>query len=112
MTTAEKPRILGYKELPSRFDYRFACPVGVWTARLDAKAWGKHRNLLLYFSEIGTEALYATSVFWTQGYGPERGIINFKTAAEPGDIFELETAKTRTGSIKLVRAVKIESAAL
>jgi hypothetical protein len=108
MTTDERPRILGYKHLSiERFDYRFDCPVGVWIARLDAKAWGKKGNLLLYFSEMGTNAMYALSVFWTNGYGPERGVVNFKSDAEPGEIFELETDNTRTGTRKLVRAEKV-----
>ena len=52
--------IPGYKHLSSqRFDYTFDCPAGVWIARLDAKAWGKKRNLLLYFSEMGADAAYA-----------------------------------------------------
>jgi hypothetical protein len=106
---AEKPPILGYKYLSSaRYDYRFECPVGVWTARLDMKAWGKKRNLLLYFSERGTDAPYAISVFWTTGYSGEHGAVNFKSDAEPGEMFQLETAKTRTGTIKLVRAIKLQ----
>ena len=100
--------ISGFKELSiARFDYRFECPQGVWKARLDAKAWGKKRNLLLYFSEVETDKRYAASVFWTNGYGPERGVINFKSDAEPGEYFQLETARTRTGTSKLVSATKI-----
>jgi hypothetical protein len=108
MTTDEAPTIVGYKHLSSnRFDYSFKCPIGVWKARLDGKAWGKSKgNLLLYFSELETQATYAISVFWTNGYGPERGVVNFKSNAEPGELFEIETARTRTGTVKMVYAVK------
>lgn len=109
-TAPEKSPILNYKHLStSRFEYGFDCPVGSWTARLDAKAWGKSKgNLLLYFTDQGSGGRYALSVFWTKGYGPERGVINFKSDAEPGDMFQLQTEKTRTGIVKLVHAVRAE----
>ena len=108
--SAEEAPILGFRHLSSeRYDYRFDCPIGAWTARLDGKAWGKKKGtLLLYFSEQGTDALYATSVYWTNGFGPECGVINFRDNAEQGEVFELETEKTSTGSVKLVRATKIQ----
>lgn len=103
--------IEGYKQIDNRWEYTFACPEGVWTAHLDAKAWGKQRNLLLYFSEVESGRKYVTSVFLTGDlpYQPEKGGVNFKVEAEPGDYFELETAPTRTGRIKLVLARKLET---
>jgi len=38
-------------------------PEGTWNARLDAKAWGKKGNILLYFSALEADAKYALSVF-------------------------------------------------
>jgi hypothetical protein len=101
----------GYKNIGNRWEYTFKCPEGVWKAHLDAKAWGKQRNLLLYFSEIESGRKYVTSVFLTGAlpYQPEKGGVNFKSEAEPGDYFELETAQTRTGRIKLVLARKLET---
>jgi hypothetical protein len=105
--------IEGYKYIDNRWEYTFACPAGVWKAHLDAKAWGKQRNLLLYFSEMESGRKYVTSVFLTGAlpYQPEKGGVNFKVEAEPGDYFELETAQTRTGRIKLVSARKLATLA-
>jgi hypothetical protein len=105
--------IEGYKYIDNRREYTFACPEGVWKAHLDAKAWGKQRNLLLYFSEMESGRKYVTSVFLTGAlpYQPEKGGVNFKSEAEPGDYFELETAQTRTGRIKLVSARKLATLA-
>jgi hypothetical protein len=99
----------GYKHIENRFEYTFTCPIGVWRAHLDAKAWGTQRNLLLYFSELGSGKKYVTSVFLTGAYPyqPAKGGVNFKTGAEPGDCFELETGQTKTGKSKLVSAVKL-----
>jgi hypothetical protein len=101
--------IEGYKHIGNRWEYTFVCPEGVWKAHLDAKAWGKQRNLLLYFSEMESGRKYVISVYVTSAlpYQPEKGGINFKVEAEPGDYFELETAPTRTGRIKLVLARKL-----
>jgi hypothetical protein len=101
--------IEGYKHIANRSAYTFDCPDGVWKAHLDAKAWGKLRNLLLYFSELESGRKYATSVFLTSAlpYQPEKGGVNFKSEAEPGDCFELETARTRIGKTKLVFARKL-----
>jgi hypothetical protein len=49
----------------------------------------------------------AISVFLTNGYSPEHGVVNFKSHTEQGEEFERETARTRTGKVKLVRATKI-----
>jgi len=46
--SAEASCIVGYKHLSSdRHDYSFTCPVGLWTARLDGKAWGKKKGTRL-----------------------------------------------------------------
>jgi hypothetical protein len=87
-----------YKELGSlAFDYTFDCPVGVWRARLDAKAWAKTRTILLYFTELETDKRYCVSVFDATYYSARDGGINFRRSGERGQVFDLETAKTRTG---------------
>jgi hypothetical protein len=94
-----------YKELGSRFwDYAFACPVGSWRARLDCKAWGKQRNILLYFSELGTEKKHCISVFDVTHYTAADRRIDFRREGQPGDLFELQTSKTRTGRTRFLSA--------
>jgi hypothetical protein len=103
--------ILGYKEISNRFEYTFDCPEGVWSAHLDARAWGKQRNILLYFSELDTGKKYALGVFLTgvYPYRPGDGSLNFYSEAQPGEYFELATGQTRTGKTKLVSARKIQA---
>ena len=93
-----------YKDLPHWREYTFDCPVGVWRARLDAKAWGKQRTILLYFTEEGTGQRYLIAVFNTSYYMPEDRGFDFRLQGQPGDFFELETGKTRTGRSKLLSA--------
>jgi hypothetical protein len=94
-----------YDELGSgAFDYTFDCPVGTWRARLDMKAWGKGRNILLYFTETATGRKYCICVFDASYYTPEDRGFDFRRAGEPGDIFELKTAKTRTGRTRFLSA--------
>jgi hypothetical protein len=98
-----------YQQIAERGQYAFGCPVeGVWRARLDAKAWGKSKNILLYFSAVETDTKHALSVFWPNGYRPAKGGFSFRDEGEAGDMFELETAKTKTGTAKLVFARKID----
>ena len=97
-----------YTELGSRaFDYTFECPVGVWRARLDMKAWGKGRTILLYFSETTTGKKYCVCVFDATYYAAADRGINFRRRALPGQTFELKTGKTRTGRTSLLTATII-----
>jgi hypothetical protein len=93
-----------YKDLPYCFEYTFHCPVGMWRARLDAKAGGKQRTILLYFTEEGTGKRYLIAVFNTSYYTPEDRGFDFRLQGQPGDFFELETGRTRTGRSKLLSA--------
>lgn len=94
-----------YKELTFDFsEFPFDCPVGVWRARLVMKAWGKRRNILLYFSEESTGRKYCISVFDESWHKAEDGGIDFRFAGQLGELFELETAKTRTGRTKFLSA--------
>jgi hypothetical protein len=93
-----------YKDLPHCFKYTFLCRVAVWRARLDAKAWGKQRTILLYFTEEETGARYCLAVFNTSYYMPEDRGFDFRRQGRPGDFFELETGETRTGRSKLISA--------
>jgi hypothetical protein len=93
-----------YKDLPYHFEYTFNCPQGVWRARLDTEAWGRQQNLIMYFSEIETGSKYCISVFKPSYYKPEDGGFPFRAKGQPGELFELETAETRTGRTKLLSA--------
>jgi hypothetical protein len=79
-------------------DYTFGCPEGKWTPQLDNKSWGKGKvgNLILYFSEIGTDNKYWLSIFWDNGYCADDEALSFRNV-EPGSVLELTTAKTKTG---------------
>ena len=90
-------------------DYTFGCPEGQWIAQLDNKAWGKGKvqNLILYFSEVGTNKKYWFSVFWANGYRADDDGLSFKDDVEPGAVLELTTAKTKNGNPRLQAAVKI-----
>lgn len=97
--------LTSYTELGSRvFDYTFGCPVGTWRARLDMKAWGKGRTILLYFSEIAGGGKYCVCVFHVSYYAPDDRSIDFRRAGAPGQIFDLTTAKTRTGKTRFLSA--------
>lgn len=94
-----------YKELTFDFgEFPFDCPVGVWRARLVMKAWGKARNLLLYFRELGTNKGHCIAVFHGTFYAPSDYGINFRQTGECGQVFELETGKTSTGRTKFLSA--------
>jgi hypothetical protein len=100
----------GYRHLTNKEDWSFGCPDGSWRGRLDQKAWGDRGNLMLFFSDETTGEKYWFSVFWTNRYHPKDGGHDFKNDAESGDVFELETEKTKSGSPKLLSARKISSA--
>jgi hypothetical protein len=93
-----------YKDIPYRSLYTFDCPVGVWRACLDAKAWGRQQNLIMYFSQSDTGNKYCICVFKPSYYKPEDGRFAFRVQGQPGEFFELETAQTRTGRTKLLSA--------
>ena len=102
----------GYRHLTNKEDWSFGCPDGSWRGRLDQKAWGDRGNLMLFFSDETTGEKYWFSVFWTNRYHPKDGGHDFKNDAESGDVFELETEKTKSGSPKLLSARKISSASV
>lgn len=94
-----------YQDLGSRaFNYTFECPAGRWQARLDAKAWGKGRTILLYFSELETGGKYCLCVFDASYFTPADRGINFRSFGEPGQCFELTTARTRSGRTSFLSA--------
>ena len=100
----------GFWSVEDRADYVFGCPEGTWTARLDEKAWGKAKagNLILYFSEVGTDRRYWFSVYQQNGYCADDGALSFKNDVEPGTMLTLTTAKTRTGNPRLKAAQRIK----
>jgi hypothetical protein len=103
------------QKISNRREYGADCPVGTWRARLDGKAWGKQakfrsaRTLNLYFSEIESGKKYVISIYWARynGYWPVKGGVDFKVEAEPGECFELGTAKATNSMTILVSARKL-----
>jgi hypothetical protein len=100
--------IKGLGHFDAAYLYQYDCPDGTWTGRLDERAWGKSANLILYFSDIESRQKYWLSVFWDNGYRTNNGQ-DFRHDAEPGDLFELTTGRTKTGKPKLISAVKIQA---
>ncbi len=104
-TMPDLDELPSYKELTFDFgEFSFDCPVGVWRARLRCKAWGKRRNILLYFTEIGTEKGYCISVFKETCHAADDRRIDFRRTGKKGQLFELETGKTRTGRTRFLSA--------
>jgi hypothetical protein len=89
--------IQGYQHFADRELYEMGCPEGTWRGRLDNKAWGKSTNLILYFTDEATGRKYWLSVWHRDAYNPRGGGLDFKYAAEPGEVFELTTKKTKAG---------------
>jgi hypothetical protein len=80
-------------------DYEFGCPDGVWTARLDHKAWGRNKNMILYFTETDTGAKRWLSVFWNDAFKPRDGSFDFRNEGNSGDLFTLTTTHNpKTGN--------------
>jgi hypothetical protein len=98
---------LGYQHIGNRDAWVFDCPEGTWTARLDQMAWGKSQNLILYFTDEATSERYWFSVFHRNGYKPRDNGHDFKRDAQPGDLFELTTKKTKGGNPDLKSARKL-----
>ena len=98
-----------YRAFDQAYDYTFGCPYGIWTARLDHKARGKRNNLILYFTQIGTDAKYWLSVFWNDDFKPRDGSFDFKNAGDPGDVFVLTTTHAeKTGHPVFQSAERID----
>lgn len=96
------------RDNPLLFAYQFEVPFGTWRARLDHKAWGKSKNLILYFTELETGEKYGLSVFWRDGYRTRDRKINFRDDAEPGDVFEVTIEPTKTGKYAFLATRKID----
>ncbi len=97
-----------YRQFPHGFTYGFDAPFGTWRARLDHKAWGKSKNLILYFRRVETGEKYSLSVFWHDGYRARDGKINFRDNGEAGEIYELTVKPTRSGKCALMSARKLD----
>jgi hypothetical protein len=104
---AAAPPIPGHKQISHWNDYAFGCPEGTWTAKLEQKAWGKSANLILCFADTATGSKYRLSVFSRNRYKPRDDSHDFRHDAEPGDLFELTTKKTKNGNPDLKSARKI-----
>lgn len=53
--------------------YGTNAPDGVWTGRLDDRAWGKSANLFCFFTDTGTGERYRLSVFFDKQFRPAQG---------------------------------------
>ena len=99
--------IEGYKHFADWEQYELDCPEGTWTARLDHKAWGQSQNLILYVTDTATGAKYWLSIFSRNNYRPRDDSHDLRNDAEPGDLFEFITSKTKGGYPNLKSARKI-----
>lgn len=104
---ATAPVISDHKQITNWNDYTFDCPEGTWTAKLEQKAWGKSANLILCFADAATGSKYRLSVFSNTRYKPRDGSHDFRNDAEPGELFELTTKKTKSGNPDLKSARKL-----
>lgn len=66
MTLPMRDKIYGLLDHPSDLlgSYRSDAPDGVWTGRLDDRAWSKSANLFCYFTDTGSCECYRLSVFF------------------------------------------------
>jgi hypothetical protein len=100
--------IQGYRHFADAHQYELGCPEATtWTARLDHKAWGNTQNLILYVTDAATGAKYWLSVFSRDNYKPRDKGHDFRNDAEPGDLFEFTTNKTKGGYPNLKSARKL-----
>jgi len=100
--------IEGHKHFADWEQYKLDCPEGTWTARLDHKAWGeKSQNLILYVTDAATGAKCSLLVFSLYDYRPPDKSHDFRNDAEPGDLFEFTTNKTKSGYPNLKSARKV-----
>ena len=97
-----------YLKFPHGLTYNFDAPFGTWRARLDHKAWGKSKNLILYFRRVETGEKYGLSVFWRDSYTARDRKINFRDNGEAGEIYELTIKPTRTGKCAFMSARKLD----
>jgi hypothetical protein len=88
------------------YDYSFDWPQGTVRARLDARAWGRNRNLFPYFTDMRTQEKRLISVFWDKGYCIGKDGLSFRHDVQEGEVLELEIGATRNGRLKLVSARK------
>lgn len=96
----------GYKHSPTAPHGNLTAPkahgAGVSIKRLGAT----RKNLMLYSTDLARGKKYWFSVFNQKGYRPRHNGHSFKPSAEPGDVFELTTKKTKRGNPTLCRQRK------
>lgn len=98
--------ILGFRHVEGREAYSFDCPAGVFIGRLDARAWGKRSNLLLFVSETEGPGRYCLSVWWENDYGPRIGGVDFRNEAVTGELYRFEVVRS-PGGANLMRAERV-----
>lgn len=106
-------RIYGLRDHPSNqlSTYRADAPSGVWTGRLDDRAWGKSANLFCYFTDIVSADSYRLSVFFDKEYRPANG--GPAMDQEPlGRVFRITTRQGKKGFSRLVTAEPVDPALL
>lgn len=90
--------------------YQLGCPEGSWNGRLDHKAWGRHCNLSLLFTDLDSGARYCFSVFANDRYRPRESGPDFNKEAEIGQCFALTTGLTQRGTPKFLNAAAMPTA--
>jgi hypothetical protein len=86
--------------------YDFGCPDGEWIGRLEAKQWGKNKNLVLYFTDQTNGTHWWFSVFWRDAYRARDGQLNFKDEEE-GSRYKMNTRTNDEGRPVFLGATKL-----
>jgi hypothetical protein len=89
-------------------NYTYNAPEGHWTGRFDDRAWGKSRNLLVYFTDVDTNQKYRLSVFANNNYKPYQGGPSFRREAL-GNQYRVITERSKNGLPKFLEAVPVQS---
>ena len=87
--------------------YSYNAPNRKWIGHLDFKAWGKSKNLFLFFTSTDTDQKFKISVTARGRYSPREHYLNF--FKEPiGQKFQLETSRNKKGFPELPSAKLIK----
>lgn len=107
-----KPEIKGIAHINKEVlnNYMYDAPEGDWVGRLEFRAWGKSKNLFLFFTDVRTQKKFRLSVFHTQNYRPYNSDTKFRY--EPlGRLYKITTKKSAKGLPKFMSAEIMEEGA-
>jgi len=83
--------------------YGTNAPDGVWTGRLDDRAWGRSANLFCFFTDTGSGERFRLSVFFDKQYRPAQGGPAMDQQAL-GSVFKVTTRQGKSGLSRFMTA--------